>query len=132
MSNVRQEWYQFRDALERGDFVTASTLLEKDSSLLNERNNIGESVLHFLAVENNRPAIEWLHLRGANLNAFNEFGTPLLFEVAQLDYRELFLWLIEHGADPQKKDAQGRRIAEYLAEFDKPEIISFVKKHIKP
>ena len=130
MSSARPEWYQLRDALESADFFAASTLLDGDSSLLHERNGIGESVLHFLAIENNRPAVEWLHSRGADLNAANEFGTPLLFEVAQLAYRELLLWLIEHGADPKKKDAQGQRIDEYLAEFDKPEMIEFIKQHI--
>jgi len=130
MSSARPEWYQFRDVLERADFSAASTLLDRDSSLLHEGNGIGESVLHFLAVENNQPAIEWLHARGADLNTTNEFGTPLLFEVAQLGYRDLLLWLIEHGADPKKKDVQGQRIDEYLAEFDKPEMIEFIKQHI--
>src|SRR5258708_4784566 len=106
MSTARQEWFQLRDALERGDFSSASALLEKDSSLIDERNGIGESILHFLSVEDNRPAVEWLHTRGADLNAANEFGTPLLFEVALLGNQELLLWLIEHGADPKKKDAQ--------------------------
>jgi len=130
MSTARPEWYQLRDALENADFAAASTLLDKDSSLLHEGNGIGESVLHFLAVENNRLAVEWLHTRGSDLNAANKFGTPLLFEVAQLGYRDLFLWFIEHGADPKKKDAQGQRIDEYLTEFDRPEMIEFIKQHI--
>lgn len=91
---------------------------------------MGESVLHFLAVENNQPAIEWLHSRNADLNTTNEFGTPLLFEVALLGYQNLFLWLVQHGADPKNKDADGLRIDEYLAECDKPEIVAFVKEHI--
>ena len=132
MNRARPEWYQFRDALERADFSGASTLLDQDSGLLDERNGIGESVLHFLAVENNRQAVEWLHARGADLNAVNEFGTPLLFEVAQLGYRDLLLWLVERGADPKKKDAQGQRIDEYLAECDKPEMIQFISQHIGP
>lgn len=132
MSRARPEWHQFRDALERADFSGASGLLEQDSSLLDERNGIGESVLHFLAVENNRKAVEWLHARGSDLNATNEFGTPLLFEVAQLGYHDLLLWIIEHGADPKKKDAQGQSIDEYLAEFDKPEMIEFIKQRIAP
>lgn len=133
MSRARPEWYQLLDALERADFSGASALLEKDSSLVDERNGIGESVLHFLAVENNRQAVEWLHARGgSDLNAANEFGTPLLFEVAQLGYRDLLLWLIEHGADPKKKDAEGQRIDEYLADIDQPEMVEFIKQHIAP
>jgi ankyrin repeat protein len=132
MSTARPEWYQLRDALERGDYSDASTLLEQDSRLIDERNGIGESILHFLSVEENLPAVKWLHTRGADLNVANEFVTPLLFEVAQLGYKELLLWLIEHGADPKRRDAQGRRIEEYLAEFEKPEMIAFISKHIMP
>ena len=74
--------------------------------------------------------MKWLHARGANLNAINKFGKPLLFEVALLGYKDLFLWLIEHGADPQKKDAQDQRIDEFLSDYDKPEMIEFIKIHI--
>src|SRR5215471_14495240 len=107
MSEVRPEWYQLRDALERVDLKSAATLLNNEPGLIYERNGIGETVLHFLAVEDNRSAVEWLHSRGADLDAKNKFGTPLLFEVALLEYRDLFLWLVRHGADPQKKTAGG-------------------------
>ena len=130
MSSVRTEWYQFRDALEQGDFSAASGLLQKNPGLISERNSIGESILHFFAVENNQAAVEWLHNRGADLNARNEFGAPLLFEVALLGYRELLMWLVHHGADPKKKNADGQSIDEYLAECDKTEMLDFVKKRI--
>src|SRR6266516_5063209 len=126
MSDIRPEWYQLRDALEKADFVTDAALLEKDPRLIDERNGIGESVLHFLAVENNQPAVEWLHARGADLNATNEFGLPLLFEVAQLEYRDLFLWLVQQGADADKKKLDGQPIEDYLAEYDKPDMIAFI------
>ncbi len=130
MSNARPEWYQLRDAPENANFPDASSLLETAPSSIHETNGIGETVLHFLAVENDQSAVEWLHTRGADLNACNKFGTPLLFEVAQLGYQDLFLWLVEHGADPIRKDGQGQRIDEYLADFDQLEIIEFIKKHI--
>jgi ankyrin repeat protein len=129
MSNVRPEWYRFRDALEQADFSTAATLLQNDPRLIDERNGIGETVLHFMAVENNQPAVEWLHAHGADLNATNQFGRPLLFEVAQLGYRDLVLCLIQHGADPHKKGQDGQTIEDYLAEFDKPDMIALIKEH---
>jgi ankyrin repeat protein len=129
MNSTRPEWFQLKNALEQGDVSLASSLLEKDSTLIDERNGIGESVLHFLAVENNRHAVQWLHTQGSDLNAVNEFGTPLLFEVALLGYRELFIWLVEHGADPNKTNAEGQRIEDYLAEFSKAEMIDFIKQH---
>src|SRR5260370_40302662 len=108
MNSVQADWVRFRDALEQGDFAAASTLLQHDPRLINSVNDVGETALHFLAVENNRPSVEWLQSRGADLNSTNEFGTPLLFEVAQLGYRDLFLWLVRRGADPKKKNADGQ------------------------
>lgn len=132
MSNVHPAWHQLRNAAYHGDFSTAEILLRNNPQLLEARNGIGETVLHYLAVEDCLLGIEWLHARGASLNATNEFGTPLLFEVAQLEYRDLFLWLIDHGADPRKKDAQGQSIDQYLAEFKKTEMIAFITPHIAP
>src|SRR5690242_1124898 len=110
MSAVRPEWYQLRNALEQADFAAATAILEKDPRLIDERNGIGETVLHFLAVENNQAAVEWLYARGADLNATNKFGTPLLFEVAALEYHDLVLWLVQHGADTDKKKSDGQPI----------------------
>ena len=129
MSDVRPEWYQLRDALEQADFVTAAALVEKDPRLLDERNGIGETVLHFLAVENNQPAVEWLHARHADLNATNELGTPLLFEVAELGYRDLLVWLLRHGADPRNRKPDGQSLDEHLAERGKTDMIAFIKEH---
>jgi len=132
MSDVRPEWYQLRDALEQTDFVAAAALLAKDPRLIDERNGIGETVLHFLAVENNQPAVEWLHARRADPNATNEFGVPLLFEVAELGYRDLFVWLLEHGADPNKRKSDGQSIEEHLAERGDTGMIAFIKEHVTP
>jgi hypothetical protein len=82
MGEVRQELYQLRDALEADDLPAAASLLGSEPGLVHERNRLGETVLHFLAVENNHAAVQWLLARGAELNVVNEFGTPLVFEVA--------------------------------------------------
>jgi len=130
MSDVRPEWYQLRNALHAGEFPAAEVLLRDHPSLLTERNGIGETVLHFLAVEDSLPGIEWLHTRGGSLDTTNEFGTPLLFEVAQLGYRDLFLWFVRHGADSNQKDRDDRSLHDYLLECDKPEMIAFVDEHV--
>ena len=130
MSNVLPEWYQLRNAACQGDFETAHTLLRTNPNLLDDRNGIGETVLHFLAVEDCLPGIEWLHARGASLNTTNKFGTPLLFEVAQLGYRDLLLWLVAHGADPKQTDNNGQSLRSYLTEYDKPDMIAFLDEHI--
>ena len=132
MSDVRPEWYQFRNALYERDISVAESLLNEHPTLLDDRNGIGETVLHFLAVEDFLPGIEWLHSRGASLNTKNKFGTPLLFEVAQLGYRNLFVWLVQHGADTNQNDSDDRSIQDYLAEFDRPDMMAFINKQTAP
>ena len=125
-----QSWYELRDLLEAGDFAKASEVLTREPSLRDARNGLGETVLHFFAVENNLAAIEWLHARGFDLNARNEFGNPWLFEVALLGYRDLFIWLIEHGADAKQKTREGEGLEEFLREAGEDEMLAFVKKHL--
>ena len=60
---VRPEWYRLRDALAQADFDAAAAMLKNEPRLIHWQNGLGETVLHFLAVENNQPAIEWLHGR---------------------------------------------------------------------
>jgi ankyrin repeat protein len=132
MSNVLPEWYQLRDALYEADYSSAASLLQEHPHLLSERNGIGETVLHFLAVENCLGGIRWLHARGASLNSTNKFGTPLLFEAAQLKYRELVAWLLDQGADVKQRDSGNRSIQEYLTAYETPDMVAFVNEHVSP
>ena len=118
-------WYLFRDVVYSGDLIEAERLLDQNPSLRISRNGIGETVLHFLAVENDLRSVSWLHAYGFSLDEQNEFGTPILFEVAQLEYRELFIWFLENGADPHKKDREGNDLIAYLHEYQKHEMASF-------
>jgi len=126
MSEVCQQWYELRNALEVGDFSAATSLVSNEPGLVHERNRLGETVLHFLAIENNQAAVQWLLGHGAELNVRNEFGTPLLFEVAVLGYRDLLVWLVEHGANLKSKSTDGLSIAEHLAEFGKLDMVTFI------
>lgn len=126
MSVNRSEWNKLRDALEQGEFVAAANFLQSTPDLIHARNGIGETVLHFLAVEENLAAVEWLHTRGADLNAKNGFGVPLQFEVALLEYLDLFVWLLEHGADRSAKTADGEVLEEFLADHNSSAMLDFV------
>jgi ankyrin repeat protein len=85
--------------------------------------------LHFLAVENDLEGVKWLRARGADLDTRNAFGTPALFEVAQLEYRDLYRWFIEHGADARAVDREGNDLVEYLRDHDCNEMAQWVQTH---
>lgn len=120
-------WYDLRNAVYAKDFSKARTLLHENPHLIDLRNGIGETVLHFLAVENDIEGIAWLHKQGFGINEKNEFGTPIIFEVAGLEYKELFQWFVSEGADLEITDSDNHKILEYLEEYDNQSMIDFLK-----
>ena len=121
-------WYAFRDAVRHRDYVQAQKLLDADRTVLDLRNQTGETVLHWLAVENEQNGVAWLRLKGADINTKNKFGTPVIFEVAQLGYKDMFRWLADVGADLKAVDQYGQGLVEFLEEFKKTEMVAFVRE----
>jgi ankyrin repeat protein len=107
-------WYDLRNSVYAGQFAHAEDLLAANSCLFDLCNSIGETVLHFLAVENDLGGVEWLYARGFSLNAKNRFGTPMIFEAAAVGHKELLLWLFQRGADFSILDSKQRDILAYL------------------
>jgi ankyrin repeat protein len=130
METPDPRWYELRNAVYAREFEHAESLLRDSSGLVFLMNPLGETVMHFLAVEDDLEGVQWLHARGADLNTKNKFGTPMLFEVAQVASEELFSWLVEHGADINATDAEGQDILEHLEQFDLEEEIRWVRKHV--
>ncbi len=123
-----QRWYAFRNALYMRNFAAADAMLRETPILLFLMNGIGETPLHFLALENEIAGVSWLQARGADLDTTNLFGTPVIFEVAQLEYREMFLWFVQHGANIHARDREGQDLFEYLLEFDKDDMAEWVRR----
>ena len=130
MSTTPQIWYDFRNAVYAKDFSSAEKLLRETPALLHLTSGIGETVLHFLAVENDLEGVAWLSARGADLNTKNAFGTPVVFEVAQLEYKELFCWFLENGADRHAEDGDGQDLINYLHDYDQSEIAEWVQQYM--
>ena len=78
-------------------------MLAERPDLLNARWIHGETVLHFLAIEGFTEGVRFLAVRGADVNAVNEFGDTALVEIAALGLTEIADILVGHGANP---DAQ--------------------------
>lgn len=127
VSMSEKNWYLLRNKVFERKYSEASILLKEESELVDVRNGIGETVLHFLAVENDIEGVAWLKSRGFDLDCKNEFGVPVVFEVAQLGYRELLEWFQKHGANLFAKDNENQSIIEYLKEYDEIEMICFAE-----
>ena len=130
MDNTDPRWYVFRNAVYGRKFVAAGDMLREFPALLFLANGLGETALHFLAVENDIEGVTWLRGKGSDIDTSNLFGTPAIFEVAELGYKELFLWFSEHGANLLAQDKNGQGIIEYLLESDQEEMAGWVRQHL--
>jgi ankyrin repeat protein len=84
------------------------SLLATEPDLLNARTGLGETPLHYLAVENQIEAIKALvEKKGADVNTLNDFGCSPISDAARLGYVDLVKYLLSVGAKlqlPQQKE----------------------------
>jgi ankyrin repeat protein len=97
-------FYEFRDAV-FADRASAEKLLAKDPQLIAVRSSIGETAMHYLAVEDELESVEWLLDRGADVNTRNDFGETPLMNAASLGYFKMCELLLKRGADLEARDS---------------------------
>ena len=73
-------------------------LVQAEPELLEARTGLGETPLHYLAVENQLRAVILLREAGADINTVNDVGGTPLSEAASLGYEELVEYLLAQGA----------------------------------
>ncbi len=122
MSAASPEWIELRALVAGKKFQEAAALIACKPSVRTAVDGLGETVLHYQAVENDQEGVAWLAAQGFDINTRNQFGTPVVFEVAQLDYRDLLRWFISSGADLKCLDGEGKNIKEYILDFGHEEI----------
>ena len=97
---------EFIDAVVE-DGERARRLLSAQPELLNARWHLGETVLHFLAVEGYADGVRRLAEWGADVNLPNRLGDPPLLDCVLLGHEALVEVLLQHGADPNVASAAG-------------------------
>jgi len=85
------------------DQQKARQMLQRHPGLLQARLGLGETALHFLAVEGYAEGVRFLALAGADVNAQNEFGDTPLIDAALLGREEVVRTLLSLGADANAK-----------------------------
>ena len=123
-------WYELRYAMAARDFATAAMFIQIHPNLTAALNGIGETVLHFLAVENDAAGVARLHNQGADINCQNDFGIPAWFDVAQLGYRNLLLWFVQAGIDLNATNREGQGILSFLSSMGEDDMLEFIVNNI--
>jgi len=103
---TRTRFYEIRDAF-LTNIESAAAAVAADRSLLEVRNGIGETLLHWMVVENIVPAVQVLIASGAAVDTTNNFGATPLMEAASLGYEEMCQLLLAHGADVRYVSPRG-------------------------
>jgi ankyrin repeat protein len=115
----------FRDAA-CSDLQVAAGLLAEDPKMVLLRNGIGETAMHFLAVEDHREAVSWLIENGAEVDTRNEFGQTPLMEVASLGMLDMCQLLVSRGASFRYVSSRGDSVFSAVTESDQVEVLGYL------
>ena len=86
------------------DIESAIKAVKEDPSLLNVRDGVGETVFHYVVIENRIDLAQKLLDAGSNVDATEYWHTSPLMNAAELGYLEMVKWLVRNGADIDLKD----------------------------
>jgi len=111
------------------DTEHALHLLDEDPGLVQVKTSIGETALHYLAVENQIEAVEMLYERGADINTVNDCGGTPLSDAASLGCVEQVQILLERGARVDGLFSFNEPILHDAVRSGKPEIIHLLIAH---
>jgi ankyrin repeat protein len=114
------------------DLAIAEELLREEPDLIYVKNGIGETVLHYLAVENELELVRWLHNKGSDLNTTNEFGNTPLSAAAGLGNLEICEYLLDAGASHKICTPDGDSALSEAAVNNNTEVVSLLLTHISP
>lgn len=118
---------QFLTACETGDLATMQRLLDKGVSP-NVKDKFGQpAILRAVRGSGSQNAIEVLKLllsKGVDVNSTNSFGTTALFLTQSNNQivSDAHKYLLENGADPDRKDKYGLTPAQRPAFYDHAKI----------
>ncbi|WP_444946306.1 ankyrin repeat domain-containing protein [Microbulbifer sp. VTAC004] len=114
------------------DKSLAEKLISEDPEIVHAKNGIGETVLHYLAVEDHLDEVAWLLARGSEINTANEFGNNPLSEAASLGYYELCEFLLKESANPRQKTPDGDTALSEAAINNEHNVAELLLGYVEP
>jgi ankyrin repeat protein len=103
-------WIEAYEALEEGRSLSAGLL----HTVRSNRNGLGETMLHWYAIEGAPVIVEKIIGLGFDVNTTNAFGRPPLFECVQINRWDMVELLLAHGARTDIRDRNGEYIFTHL------------------
>jgi len=103
-------WIEAYGILEEGRSLPASLL----NTVLTNRNGLGETMLHWYAIEGEPAVVEKIIGLGFDVNTTNKFGRTPLFESVQIDRWDIAELLLTYGAHTEIRDKYGNDVFTFL------------------
>jgi ankyrin repeat protein len=110
----KAEWIELYNILESGANPYPQ-LVEKCKS---SRTGIGETMLHWYAIEGSPDVLQKLINLGLEVNVQNSFGNTPIMECAQISRWDNARVLFSNGADLKITNEDGLDFFSYLSEYD--------------
>ena len=95
------------EAAKKGDIATLKMLLERNPELINEKDIYGNASLHFACQGGHKDVVEFLIIKGADLNVKNNDERIPLHFAAGFGHKEVVSLSISKGAKINSKDRHG-------------------------
>jgi len=103
-------------------------IVAANRSVLETRDNLGETLLHWLAIEGFTEAVQRLLDLGADANTADKFGNPVLPHAVIVKQTEIVRALLEAGADPNGA-SHGEPALLLAVEEKSPELVELLLAH---
>jgi ankyrin repeat protein len=101
------------------DYLTLMRMIRRDSSLLQRRDALGNSLLHLAARSAGHELVQLLIDEGAAIEACDAFGrTPLHNASSTFDRFKVATVLLDEGANPNATDTYGCTSLHLAADYD--------------
>jgi ankyrin repeat protein len=118
---------------QKGDLEGVKTLLEKDPQLVNAKDSLGRTPLHWAARGVHFELIKYLVKKGADVNVKDNVNIVPLSSIASRGHKEAGEFLIKNGANINvEKDATGNTPLSYAVSRNQKDIVNlFISSGIK-
>ncbi len=110
------------------DHAAAERLLREHPGLIHATNRLGETALHFLAIESYPEGVAFLARHGASVDVTDGHRTPLM-DAAMIGASQVVRQLLVLGADPYVQTSEGETVWDCLAPKTAAEMRSILTEH---
>jgi ankyrin repeat protein len=105
-----------------------SQIVAADHTVLERRNSLGETLLHWLAIEGRVGPVRQLLAHGADPNTKDKHGNAVLANTAMVGHTEVALALLDAGADPNAASYDNPALL-LAVEEERPELVKTLLEH---